>query len=140
MGRDLQNIIYLIIYALIFLVSCKYLTKYFVRVILGELRMALYQEPSALDAEGFGNFSFSQQSDDINHALPIVDNILPQVPPNDHRAATEFLNALTALMDDLQKYQEGLAMVHNLLSRFIPLLLIAVLPSGSHHQKSLGSE
>lgn len=99
--------------------------------------MALYQEQSTIDAEGFANFSFSQQSDDINHAIPIVDNI-PQVPPSDHRAATDFLNAVTALMGDLQKYQDGLTMVHNLLSPSIPFLLIIALLNGSHHQKLLG--
>jgi hypothetical protein len=78
--------------------------------------MALYQEANGLEHENFANFSFPPGGDDINQPLPIVDNILPQVPPTDHRAATDLFNTITALMEDLQKFQENLFTVHNLLS------------------------
>jgi hypothetical protein len=68
--------------------------------------MALYQESNGLDHENFANFSFPQGTD---------DNILPQVPPTDHRAATDMFNAITSLIEDLQKFQENLSVVHNLL-------------------------
>lgn len=76
--------------------------------------MALYQDTSALDAENFASFSFTQASDDPS--LPIVDSILPQV---DYRAATDFYNAISALIGDLQKFQEDLSIVHNILSLFL---------------------
>lgn len=76
--------------------------------------MALYQDNGALEAEHFTNFSFPQPNDD--HSLPIVDNILPPVPPTDQHAATEFYNTISVLIEDLQKFQEGLSIIHNLLS------------------------
>ena len=78
--------------------------------------MALYQDTNGLDGENFANFSFTQPNDDINQPLPIVDNILQPVPPTDHRVATDFFNAVARLMDELQKFQENLSIVHNLLS------------------------
>ena len=77
--------------------------------------MALYQDTSSLDTENFANFSFPQSNDNINSQLPIVDDILPQAPPSDHRAATDFYTAITNLLEGLQKFQENLSLVHNLL-------------------------
>jgi hypothetical protein len=74
----------------------------------------MYQDTNSLDTEQFANFSFPQTNDD--QSLPIVDNILPQVPPNDHRAATDFYDTISTLIEDLQKFQEGLLAVHNLMS------------------------
>jgi hypothetical protein len=79
--------------------------------------MALYQDTNSLDAENFASFSFPQASDDPS--LPIVDNILSQVPPGDYQAATDFYNTISALIEDLQKFQEDLSMIHNLLSVFL---------------------
>ena len=78
--------------------------------------MALYQDPGGLDGENFvANFSFPQNGD-IEQPLPIVDNILPQVPSTDHRAANDFLNTIAGLIADLPKFQDTLAMMHSLLS------------------------
>ena len=79
--------------------------------------MALYQDTNGLDAESFASFSFPQANDDSS--LPIVDNILPQVPPSDHRAATEFYTTISTLIEDLQKFQEDLSIIHNLLFVFL---------------------
>ena len=79
--------------------------------------MALYQDTNGLDAENFASFSFPQANDDTS--LPIVDNILPQVPPSDYRAATDFYNTISSLIEDLQKFQEDLSVIHNLLSVFL---------------------
>lgn len=79
--------------------------------------MTLYQDTNPLDAENFTSFSFAQANDDPS--LPIVDNILPQVPPSDYRAATDFYNTISNLIEDLQKFQEGLSIIHNLLSVFL---------------------
>jgi hypothetical protein len=75
--------------------------------------MALYQDANGLDSEQFSNFSFPQANDDSS--LPMVDSMLPPVPPNDHRAATDFYNTITTLIEDLQKFQEGVSIIHNLL-------------------------
>jgi hypothetical protein len=78
--------------------------------------MTLYQDTNALDTDNFASFSFTQVNDDPS--LPIVDNILPQVPPSDYRAATDFYNAISTLIEDLQKFQEHLSIIHNILSAF----------------------
>src|SRR5579859_4156297 len=75
----------------------------------------MYQEPTALDAENFANFSFAQPAEDINQPLPLPDNLLQPAPPSDHRAATELMNHTHRLMDDLQKLMEQLTVIHNLL-------------------------
>lgn len=74
----------------------------------------MYQEQGQLDADNFASFSFAQ-NDDINSSLPI-DAIIPQAPPTDARAATDFYQTITTLIDDLQKFQETLNLIHNLLS------------------------
>jgi hypothetical protein len=48
-------------------------------------------------------------------SLPLVDSIPPQVPPGDYRAATDFYNAISTLIEDLQKFQEDLLIIHNIL-------------------------
>jgi hypothetical protein len=78
----------------------------------------MYQEQGPLDTENFANFSFPQ-NDDINASLP-MDTIIPQAPPTDARAATDFYETITTLIEDLQKFQESLNIIHNLLSH--PLL------------------
>lgn len=75
----------------------------------------MYQDTTALETENFANFSFPQPNDDINQQLPIIDAILPQVPPSDQRAATDFLNAVSTLNDQLQKFQDDIVALHNLL-------------------------
>jgi len=77
--------------------------------------MAMYQETNGMDTENFANFSFPHSNDDINQPIPIVDNLLQQAPALDQRAATDFHNTITQLMDDLQKFQEGISIVHSLL-------------------------
>lgn len=85
--------------------------------------MALYQDPGGLDGENFANFNFAQ-SEDINQPLPIVENILPQVPPTDHRAANDFVATVEGLMEDLSKFQEDLSVMHSLLFLESPIRLI----------------
>src|SRR5579859_7615300 len=75
----------------------------------------MYQEPTALDAENFANFSFAQPAEDINQPLPLPENLLQPAPASDHRAATELMNTTHQLMDDLQKLMEQLTVIHNLL-------------------------
>ena len=93
----------------------------------------MYQEQGPLDTENFANFSFPQ-NDDINSSLP-MDTIIPQAPPTDARAATDFYETISTLIEDLQKFQENLNIIHNLLS---PLLLVGLTvehQSGSLHRR-----
>jgi hypothetical protein len=76
----------------------------------------MFQDPAHLETEGFANFSFSAPTDDINQQIPIVDTILPPAPPSDQRAATEFFTAVSNLTDQLQKFQDEIVALHNLLS------------------------
>ena len=76
--------------------------------------MALYQDTNGLDTESFASFSFPQANDGSS-----LDNILPQVPPSDHRAATDFYTVISTLIEDLQKFQEDLSIIHNLLFVFL---------------------
>ena len=100
----------------------------------------MYQEQTSLDAENFAGFSFPQ-NDDINASLPI-DTIIPQAPPTDARAATDLYETIATLIEDLQKFQETLNLIHNLLSAPPPLLsphwhpLIVELQNGFRLQKS----
>jgi len=75
----------------------------------------MYQDTPTLETDSFANFSFPQQTDGINQQIPIVDTILPQVPPSDQRAATDFFNAVSTLTDQLQKFQDDIVALHNLL-------------------------
>jgi hypothetical protein len=80
--------------------------------------MSMYQEDPGMDnsSENFASFTFPQPNEDINQPLPIVDAALLQAPATDHRAANDFLNTATRLIDDLQKFQENVSVIHNLLS------------------------
>jgi hypothetical protein len=75
----------------------------------------MYHELNGVDSENFANFSFPQPNEDVNNPLPIVDTTVLQAPPSDHRAATDFLNTITRLTDDLQKFQEGVSIIHAML-------------------------
>jgi hypothetical protein len=75
----------------------------------------MFQDTAPLETEGFANFSFTA-TDDINQQIPIVDGILPPPPPSDQRAATEFFTAVSNLTDQLQKFQDEIVALHNLLS------------------------
>jgi hypothetical protein len=77
----------------------------------------MFQDTAPLETESFANFSFAAPTDDINQQIPIVDTILPAPSPSDQRAATEFFNAVSNLTDQLQKFQDEIVALHNLLSR-----------------------
>jgi hypothetical protein len=90
----------------------------------------MYQEPTALDADNFANFSFAQPTEDINQPLPLPENLLQPAPPSDHRAATDLMHNTHRLMDDLQKLMEQLTVIHNLLYLSNPLTVLSDISGG----------